>query len=291
MFQNLQITTPPHRTIPYMRRGFCRHPQAIDRLTMSMRFMRLKNFLLAAFLICLIFLISCTNTPWHRQQADVFLKKGIALIEGRQYLGALKELLEADKYAPNDPEINYHLGIAYLGRGLRELALERFQKAVSLKKDYSEAHNFIGTIYMDMKQWDKAILAYDLALANYMYATPEYPLFNSGLAYYELENYSMALSRYQQALVKDRSSDLKQQIEKQIGVVYIRQNNMISAIEHLKKAVALEPSLYDAHFFLGESYLKIRDKENAKKSFDQVIKLAPQSPFGLKSREYLQSLN
>lgn len=252
--------------------------------------MKLKILIVIAVLLCQIFLISCTSTPWHRDQADVYLKKGMALLEAGQYLGALKELLEADKNAPNDPVINYHLGIAYLGRGLRDMAMERFQKAVSLKKDYSEAHNYIGTMYMDMGQWEKAIDSFDKALANYLYENPEDALYNSGLAYYNLQKYDMALSRYQQALGKNPLSLRQPQIEGNIGLIYVKQSKLVQAIEHLKKSVALDPSLYSAHFYLGETYLRIKDNENAKKSFQQVVKLAPQSPFGQKAREYLQSL-
>lgn len=214
----------------------------------------------------------------------------MALIEARQYLGALKELLEADKYAPDDPVINYYVGIAYLGRGLKDMAMERFQNAVSLKEDYSEAHNYIGTLYMDVGQWDKAIASFDKALKNYLYETPGLALYNSGWAYYNLQNYDMAMSRYQQALRQDGMTNLQPQIEKYIGLIYIKKSDLIQAKEHLEKSVTLNPSLYDAHFFLAETYLKIKDIANAKKSFQQVITLAPQSPFGKKARESLQSL-
>lgn len=252
--------------------------------------MKLKILIVISILLCQILLISCTSTPWHKDQSDASLKKGMALIEAGQYIGALKELLEADKNAPNDPVINYYLGIAYHGRGLRDMAMERFQTAISLKKDYSEAHNYLGTIYMDMGQWEKAVDSFDQALKNYLYETPALALYNSGWAYYNLQKYDIALSRYQQALRQDRMATLQPQIEKNMGLIYIKQSNLGQAKEHLEKAVTLNPSLYDAHFFLGETYLKIKDTANAKKSFLHVIQLAPQSPFGQKAQEYLQSL-
>jgi len=173
-----------------------------------------ENLIVLSTLLCQLFFVSCTNTPWHRDQADIALSKGVALIQAGQYIGALKELLEADKNAPDDPEINYYLGVAYLGRGLKDLAMERFQKAVSLKADYSEAHNYIGTMYMDTGQWQKAIDAFDKALKNYLYATPGFALYNSGWAHYNLQNYDMALSRYQQALREGRMDAWQPQIEK-----------------------------------------------------------------------------
>ncbi len=253
-----------------------------------------RNHKIIIFVVVIIFhicLIACTSTPWHREMADIQLKKGMALIEAGQYIGAIKELQEADQYAPNDPSINYYLGIAYRGKGLRDLALERFQKTVALKKDYSEAHNYLGAIYMDMGQWEKAIDHFDKALSNYLYPTPALALYNSGWAYYNLQNYDMALSKYYEALRQDRTAVLQPQIEKNIGLIYLKKNNLVAAVEHFKKAVTLNSDLYDAHFFLAESYLKIRDTKNAKISFQQVINLAPQSPFAQKAQEYLQSMN
>src|SRR5512145_1075398 len=146
--------------------------------------MKIKPFLYLSILFCLIFVLSCTLSPWHRDQANAYMKKGKALIEAGQYLGALKELLEADKYSPNDPEINYYLGIAYNWRGLTQPAMEKMQKAVSLRNDYSEAHNYLGVLYMDRGEWEKAIACFDNALKNYLYVTPSLSLYNSGWAYY-----------------------------------------------------------------------------------------------------------
>jgi type IV pilus assembly protein PilF len=252
--------------------------------------MKRKVCIVLVALLCPLLFISCTSTPWHRDQADLQLRKGVSLIQAEQYIDALKALMEADKNAPDDPEINYYLGIAYLGRGLKDMALEKFQIAVSLKDDYSEAHNYLGTLYMDMGQWEKAIHSFDKALKNYLYPTPELALYNSCWAYYNLRNYDMALSRCQQALQHNRLSTWRPQIEKNIGLIYIKQFKLAQAKEHLGKAIALNPSLYDAHFFLAETYLTTKDTAHAKKSFQQVIKLAPQSPFGQKAREYLQSL-
>ena len=252
--------------------------------------MKLKTALIFLLLAGQLLFWSCTSTPYHRDQADIYLQKGIAFIQAGQYIGALRELLEAEKNAPDDPEIRYYLGIAYLGRGLKDQAMEQFQKAVSLKKDYSEAHNYIGVMQMDAGEWQKAIDSFDRALNNPVYLTPAFALYNSGQAYYNLKNYDRALSRYQQALSQDGVAAWQPQIELNIGLVYLKKSDPVRAREHLEKAAALNPSLSDAHFYLGETYLKIRDRAKAKKSFEQVIKLAPKSALGQKSREYLKTL-
>jgi type IV pilus assembly protein PilF len=139
----------------------------------------LKKVKLLVAILCAttLLLSSCTYTPWHREQAEVFLNKGISFIQIGQFNSALKDLLEAEKYSSGDYRIHYYLGIAYLGKGMRERAEKEFQEAVSLKDDYSEAHNYLGTLYLDMELWDKAIEEFDKALANpisvsYTHLTP-----------------------------------------------------------------------------------------------------------------------
>ena len=114
------------------------------------------------------------------------------------------------------------------------------------------------------------------------------PLYNAGWAYYSKKDYSKALIKYHEALQREPMTILRPQIEKNIGLIYFDQTNIPEAIQHFKKSVELNPNLYDAQFLLGECYLKIKDKEKAKKAFQAVIKLSPQSSFGQKAKNYLQ---
>jgi type IV pilus assembly protein PilF len=250
----------------------------------------MNKLIIAVLLVCQIIIFACTNTPWHKEQAEVFLNQGISSIQAGQFNNALKELMEAKKYSSDDPKIHYYMGMAYHGKGLRDKAVDEFKEAISLKENYSEAHNYLGTLYMDMEQWDKAIAEFDKALANDIYDTPSFALYNSGWAYYNKKDYQHALIQYQQALQRDPGTILRPQIEKNIGLIYLAQSNLSEAIWHFKTAVELSPSLYDAQLFLGESYLKIQDKANAKKAFQAVIKYSPQSAYGRKAKEYLQSI-
>ena len=160
----------------------------------------LSKILIILLLFLVMQIFACTNTPWHRQQAEIFLNKGISFIEMRQFNSAAKELLEAEKYSPYDHKIHYFLGMAYHGKGMRDKAIEEFKKAISLKEDYSEAHNYLGTLYSDMELWDQAIEEFDRALANPIYDTPAMALYNAGWAYYSKKDYKTALIKYQEAL-------------------------------------------------------------------------------------------
>jgi tetratricopeptide (TPR) repeat protein len=233
---------------------------------------------------------SCTNTPWHREQANLFLNKGISFIEVGQYSRALKELLEAEKYSSNNPKIHYFLGMAYHGIGLKDEAIKEFKEAISLKDDYSEAHNYLGTLYSDAGLWDQAIDEFNKALANHIYETPAMAYYNQAWAYYSKKEYQTALTKYREALNREPMTALRPQIEKNIGLIYYEQANIIEAIQHFKKSIELNSVLYDAQFFLGECYLKIKDNNGAKQAFLAVVKLSPQSPYAKEAKIYLQSL-
>jgi type IV pilus assembly protein PilF len=254
--------------------------------------MKLENIKLILFIVLLLstLISACTNTPWHKKQAEIFLNKGIAFLEVKQTNNALKELLEAEKYSPNDHKIHYFLGMAYDDKGLEEKAIEEFQKAISLKDDYSEAHNYLGVIYLRKSQWDQAINEFNKALANPVYDTPAVALYSEGWAYYKKKEYQTALSKNIEALRAEPRNILRPLIEKNIGLIYLDQLNVIEAIQHFKISVELDQSLYDTYYLLGECYLKIKDKANAKKAFQAVIKLSPQSSFGQQAKTYLQSL-
>jgi Tfp pilus assembly protein PilF len=234
--------------------------------------------------------LSCTFTPWHREQSEIFLNKGISFLGAGQYNSALKELLEAEKYHSGNPRVHYYLGIAYHAKGMKEEAVEEFEEAISLDENYSEAHNYLGTLYSERKLWDQAIKEFEQALRNHLYDTPSMALYNMGWAYYSKKDYNSALMKYEEALRVEPMTGLRPQIEKNIGLVYYDQNYFTEAIKHLKKSVELDSSLADAHYLLGQSYLKNKDYVNARGAFQNVIQLSPDSPFGHKAKNYLQSL-
>ena len=250
----------------------------------------MNKILLFLVFLAALFCSSCTYTPWHREQSEIFLNKGISYIIAGQYNTALKELLESEKYYSGNPKVHYYLGMAYHGKGMQDKAIEEFEEAVSLDKNYSEAHNYLGTLYSEKELWDKAIEEFEKALRNYLYDTPSMALYNMAGAYYSKNDYKKALAKYNEALRVEPMTRLRPEIYKKMGLIYYDQDNISEAIWHLKKSVEFDSSLFDAYFLLGQCYLKNKDNENARRAFQQVIQLSPESSFGRRARNYLQSL-
>lgn len=247
----------------------------------------------AVFLVILMVagLSSCAGSQKRKDMAENHLNIGKAYVEGEDYTAALKELLEAEKYTPENPMIHYNLAIAYFGKGYNEKAIEECETAVRLKPDYSTAYHFLGILYYDRGQYDKAIAAFNSALANILFETPEMSLYNMGRAYASKGDYQRALTKYQEAAVKATRPDLLPLIEKEMGKASYAQGDIDGAIGHFKKSTELVPNLVESYFWLGECYSKQKRMSEARRAYEMVVKLAPGSDFGMKAKRALQLIN
>jgi type IV pilus assembly protein PilF len=243
-----------------------------------------------AILLASLLLMSC-KTPWDYEQASIHINLGMAYIEANQYNSALKELLEAEKYTPDDARIHFYLGIVYQGRGLGDKAIAAFKRATELKPDYSEAHNFLGILYSNAGQWDMAIAAFNKALANIVYDTPAAALYNMGWAYYQKGDYATAMNKYHEALRREPNTVLMPIIAKNMGLASLALGQVNEAIQHFRKAVAVVPNYPEAQYWLAECHVKNKSWVEAKTQFQALVKAAPESEFGLKAQNRLNDLN
>ncbi len=242
------------------------------------------------FLLLSVSLTACVNKVRLQEQAGNHIQIGTAYLDSVQYNSALKEFLEAAKLTPEDPKIHFLLGVSYFGKGLSDRAIAEFQRAIALKPDNSEAHNYLGRIYLERGRWDDAIASFNKALANILYDTPSYPLYNLGLSYYGKREYDLALNYYRAAAEKDPNDVLMTLIEINMGICHFAKGDTEEAIRHFQKSLTLAPSLVESHYWLGLSYQKLRRRADAVAAFQSAVRLAPESGFGRKAKEALNNM-
>ena len=92
------------------------------------------------------------------------LNAGIALLNMRQYAEARKLLTVATSHEPQNPRIWYNLGLLERASGEPARALEDFQKVAALDPDDPVTQCFIGMIFADMQQYDRAQISFLNAL-------------------------------------------------------------------------------------------------------------------------------
>ena len=239
-------------------------------------------------------LLGCATTPIStipkEQQAQALLDLAAAYLRTGEYTAALRELKDAARLQPKDPEIHYSLGIAYHGARYTDKAVTELKYAIDLKSDYSDAHNYLGTIYLEKARYDDAIRQFSQALLNDLYDTPDLALYNMGLAYYKKGAYTTAIDKYNTALLKNPNSRILFLIHKDMGVAYLSDRNAAKAIAQLQKSIALAPYIAESHYWLGMTYLSINKVNSALREFKSAAESDPESVFGQKAQQRVYDL-
>jgi tetratricopeptide (TPR) repeat protein len=269
---------------------FLKHLEKMFSL-FPIKFINRSNLKRFAVLIALLLSIAaCATTPWNQEQADSHLNIGRAYLGSERYNEALKEFLQAEKFAPRDPKVHYYMGASYYMKGMSDKATDEFIKALSYDSNYSEAHNFLGTVYLEKGLWDKAIESLKHALSDTLYDTPDKALFNMGRAYHGKGDYRMALNKYHEAKNTRPNTVPSVVIEQHMGMAGFAQGNMEEAVSHFKKALEIVPSFTEIHYWLGRCYVKLNNLEGARTEFRHIIKAVPESELAAEARKALNSI-
>ena len=248
-----------------------------------------------SYLICFLFLTlvvtACVTSRKEqdlpKSRASYHYKMGLAYISELDYTRALIELTEAEKLAPNDPDVLYNLAYAYMGKKRPDLAEPRLQKAIMLKSNNSMARNLLGVAYLELRQWDNAIQQFKIVKDDLFYSRSDNAAINLGLSYLGKGDHSMALTELNAILI-----DNPQKIQARVvlGRVYSAMDKPEQAIIEYKKALELYKDYSDAHYYLGLACLKLQNVVEARAAFNEVIRIKPDSELGRLSMGYLDLL-
>lgn len=246
----------------------------------------MRNLLLLILLIAPV-LTSCAVGEASRKQAFYHYQMGLSYLGENNITSALVELVEAEKLAPDDPQVLNSLGWGYFLKNQYELAEQKFLRAIALKPDFTEAKNNLGLNYMAMNRWDDAIRQFKIVAADIFYPGQENAQINMGRSYFGKGDYNTALSTFRSVVTANPGNPIARL---DLGRVYLETGKTEIAISEFKRAAALDAGYAKAYYFLGLAYMKIKDHESAKASFNEAIRLAPDLEIGYLSRENLEKL-
>ncbi|MGV8073988.1 MAG: tetratricopeptide repeat protein [Syntrophobacteraceae bacterium] len=225
--------------------------------------------------------------PTARYSADQLQQMGQKYLAAGDFAQALKFLSLAEKKRPRDATIQYDLGIAFSARGLPVDSQMHLEKALSLKPDYPEVNNALGAFYAERGQLDKAEEHFQKALANPLYQTPHFALFNLGRIYEKKGDLEASLKYYQEAV----------RLYPHYAMAYFRMGQVEEALkrnddarEAYGKAIETSPEMVEAHLRFGIMSYYAGEIESALYSLSKVVKLAPHSNMALEAKKYLDRL-
>jgi tetratricopeptide (TPR) repeat protein len=166
-------------------------------------------------------------------------------------------------------------------------AIAKFQQAMQLNPDFFELWGDIGQAYERTNQLDQAVDAYKKLLEK----QPENKQALMSIANIWLQKKNLDEAKKVLSTLKDE--DLTDAgFLYNLGASFYNANDMKDAARYLQLATQVNPQMGDAYLQLGFALAspQINDKEGAKKAFQKVIELDPNSENAKAAQEYLASM-
>jgi len=146
-------------------------------------------------------------------------------------------------------QINAQLGLGYLTQKKYKIAMMKLQKALQQDPDLPEAHHYIGELYSQLEQYDKAEVHYKRAIqldpANSILQN------NYGAFLYQQEKFDEALEYFGMA-EKDPLYQAPDQLYENIGRCYYRMKNIEDAEKYFRRALELNENLPGSLYVMAQ---------------------------------------
>lgn len=155
--------------------------------------------------------------------------------------GAAQAYRQAIAQTPNDEDLHFNLGIAYVRMGDMTNAEAEYRQALKLLPDYPEVHNNLGTLLMRAGRLTEAEEHFKQAIEE----MPEYA-----------------------------------QAQNNLGILRQRQRRTDEALLCFQKAVELDTNNWEAHFNLATSYLQHDEREKGIAELKESLRINPSFEMG-----------
>ncbi|HEY4161549.1 MAG TPA: tetratricopeptide repeat protein [Dongiaceae bacterium] len=120
-----------------------------------------KHFSIAVLTLALLvtglpsaYAVDTEETPASASSADFGDAK--AMVDAGRFDEALSALRTLDKQMPNNPDVLNLIGFSLRKTGNTDRALDYYNRALALKPDHLGANEYLGELYLELKQPEKA---------------------------------------------------------------------------------------------------------------------------------------
>ena len=250
---------------------------------MSRRAVRRTGHLATVLLACVAFSGCITqsdkvfNTEVSKEDA---LARRVEL--ARKYIGdgnwedAKRNLKLAEEIDPRSPEVYEAFALVYQSTGEYELAEENFERAVSLKRDFSRARNNYAAFLYSRGRFQEAEEQLELVIKDTLYESRPQAFINLGLCRVRLGNDDGARQALQRALTMDRSNSLAML---ELAALEYRAEKYDTAELYLESYRKFRRQQPPRALWLGVQVAHARGDEDAQASYALALRnLYPKSP-------------
>jgi tetratricopeptide (TPR) repeat protein len=201
---------------------------------------------------------------------DLYYRSGQA--DARRYHDAKPPLEKYVQLAPEDPRGWSVLGRTLYHLGERDAALAALDKAVSLGDKSKDMHRARFRLFVDRREYDKALAEYALADPE-----PEDQLRMAQVLVIQKQP-AQAESLYRALVSQDESGRHGKFALNELGKIRFREKDYPGAIGYFERRNALDPKSDEAYYFIGLSYKEMKETAKAIEAMRQSVALAPDKP-------------
>lgn len=198
----------------------------------------------------------------------------IAIREGD--LKRAVELLKESLTIKDNSEVRTNLAISYMSLREMDEAISQANAAVALDAKNARAYQTLGKVYYLKDNYSAALPALERAIILQPDFDSAYTLGMTYLQLKEVERAKLLFEELQNALNKNAGLHIL------FGQAFEETNYPLEAEREFKQAIALNPKLSGANFYLGYVILQHGGSERlieAGKAFEQELSLNPQDPY------------
>jgi tetratricopeptide (TPR) repeat protein len=189
-------------------------------------------------------------------------KEGVDLVNQNKDDEAIAKFQEVLASAPNCAECYSNIGTIQIRQKKYDEAEQSYKKAIELKPDFADPYAGLATVYNAQKKTDLAMEASKKAAELSNAAAGGAPGASGGSA----------------------SAVFNQ------GVILWNAGKIPEAQTQFEQAVKLDPSLAEAHYWLGMAQVNAGKTADAKAQFEEYLKLAPTGQYAETAKNILASI-
>lgn len=171
---------------------------------------------------------------------------------------AVELCTKATRLAPNVAQFHHALGTALANLRRFPEAIGAFRRAIQCHRDYADGHAGLGRALASVGQLDEAIASFRTAMTLKPNFAP---------AYVDLASALRRAGKLDEAVnVATRATEFDPRSGKAhniLGLIYADRHDDARAIQHLERALELQPDLADAHLNIAQVLMQQRDDLDA----------------------------
>ncbi|RQD56844.1 MAG: tetratricopeptide repeat protein [Desulfonatronovibrio sp. MSAO_Bac4] len=246
-----------------------------------------------ALLFSLILVLSaCAHSPSKdtevpMEQVEIRLDLAERYLWDDEPRMALEQLRIIEGAATDNQRLHFVFGLAYTVLDDLPKAAASYRQSLEINPSSGEAWNNLGQVRQAMGQFEEAKQAYEMALQQGDYMTPEFAAFNLASLYAAQGQWDQALDWSSTGIEKNRRYI---PLYEQSAEFFRTTERYQEAAKILEAGVEARPDNIRLKLMLAEELLSIGREQDAKKWFNRIIQRDPQSEEGRTAQHYLEIL-